>query len=156
MRKLRDALGDSADTPSYIETVPKRGYRLIAEVGEPRREPAAVTTQRRTLRWIGIAAAVVIAALVIIATARSYSRRQPPIHSIAVLPLANLSGDPSQEYFADAMTEALITDLAQLRNVTVISRTSVMAYKRSAKSLPQIAHELSVDGVVDVCASPRN
>ena len=59
VRKLRDALGDSADTPSYIETVPKRGYRLIAEVGEPRREPAAVTTQRRTLRWIGIAAAVI-------------------------------------------------------------------------------------------------
>jgi len=149
VRKLRDALGDSADTPSYIETVPKRGYRLIAEVGEPRREPAAVPTQRRTLRWIGIAAAVVIAVLVIIATARSYSRRQPPIHSIAVLPLANLSGDPSQEYFADAMTEALITDLAQLRNVTVISRTSVMAYKRSPKSLPQIARDLSVDGVVE-------
>ena len=68
VRKLRDALGDSADTPSYIETVPKRGYRLIANVGEP----AAVPTQRRTMKWIGIAAAVVIAGLVIIATARFF------------------------------------------------------------------------------------
>ena len=147
VRKLRDALGDSAENPKYIETVPKRGYRLIANVGEPGAEPPAAPKRRHTMQWFA-AAAVVIAALIIIATARSRGRTQPPIHSIAVLPLANLS-DPSQEYFADAMTEALITDLAQLRNVTVISRTSVMPYKKSSKSLPQIAHELSVDGVVE-------
>ena len=149
VRKLRDALGDSAESPSYIETVPKRGYRLIAEIGEPRTESAAVPSQRPNRIWIGVAAAVVIAVLGIIAIARFSTRAQPAIHSIAVLPLANLSGDPSQEYFGDAMTEALITDLAQLRNVTVISRTSVMPYKRSSKSLPQIARELNVDGVVE-------
>jgi TolB-like protein/class 3 adenylate cyclase len=71
------------------------------------------------------------------------------IRSIAVLPLENLSGDPAQEYFADSMTEALIGDLAKLGSLSVISRTSVMRYKQSDKSLPEIAKELNVDGVVE-------
>jgi serine/threonine protein kinase/TolB-like protein len=73
----------------------------------------------------------------------------PKIESIAVLPLANLSGDPEQEYFADGMTEALITDLSKIRALKVISRTSVMQYKGAKKSLPQIARELGVDGVIE-------
>ncbi len=72
-----------------------------------------------------------------------------PIRSIAVLPLENLSGDPEQEYFADGMTEALIGDLAKIGALRVISRTSVKRYKGSDKSLPQIATELGVDGVVE-------
>jgi TolB-like protein len=71
------------------------------------------------------------------------------IHSIAVLPLENLTGDPSQEYLADGMTEALITDLAQISALRVISRTSVMHYKRTREPLPDIARELGVDGIVE-------
>ncbi len=71
------------------------------------------------------------------------------IRSIAVLPLENLTGDPSQEYFADGMTEALITDLAQIGALRVISRTSVMHYKKTRLPLPQIARELGVDGIVE-------
>jgi TolB-like protein/Tfp pilus assembly protein PilF len=71
------------------------------------------------------------------------------IESVAVLPLVNSSGDPEQEYFADGMTEALIFDLARLRALKIISRTSAMRYKGTDKSLPQIAKELSVDAVVE-------
>jgi TolB-like protein len=72
-----------------------------------------------------------------------------PIRALAVLPLANLSGDPQQEYFADGMTETLITTLAKIRSLKVISRTSVMHYKHAEKPLPQIAQELGVDAVVE-------
>src|SRR5205814_10025708 len=72
-----------------------------------------------------------------------------PIHSVAVLPLENLSGDSEQEYFADGMTAELITELAKIRSLRVISRTSAMCYKRTRKPLPQIARELNVDAVVE-------
>src|SRR5712691_8749302 len=75
--------------------------------------------------------------------------RAPRIRSIAVLPLGNLSGDPREDYFADGVTEALITELAQIGGLRVISRTSVMVYKGAKKPLPQIARELQVDAVVD-------
>jgi serine/threonine protein kinase len=78
---------------------------------------------------------------------RRVSRKR--IRSLAVLPLTNLSGNPEQEYFADGMTETLIADLAKLRSLRIISRTSVMRYKGSDKSLPEIAEELNVDGVVE-------
>ena len=72
-----------------------------------------------------------------------------PIGSIAVLPLQNLSGDPGQEYFADGMTDELITELARIPNLRVVSRTSVMANKGSGRSLPDIAHQLGVDAIVE-------
>jgi serine/threonine-protein kinase len=78
--------------------------------------------------------------------------RRPPagrIHALAVLPLANLSGDPDQDYFADGMTEALIAELAKVRALRVISRTSAMHYKGTTKTVPEIARELSVDGIVE-------
>ncbi len=81
-----------------------------------------------------------------------WTREPPPlepIRSIAVLPLENLSDDPDQEYFADGMTEALIGDLAKIGSLRVISRTSVMQYKDKRKSLPEIAQELGVDGVIE-------
>ncbi len=82
--------------------------------------------------------------------ARLLGRLAPPrIESLAVLPLENLSHDPEQDYFADGMTEALITDLGKNPNLRVISRTSVMAYKSARKPLPQIARELGVDAVVE-------
>ena len=76
-------------------------------------------------------------------------RAQPRIESLAVLPLENLSLDPEQEYFADGMTEALITELAQIESLKVISRTSVMQYRGAKEPLPQIAKELKVDAVVE-------
>lgn len=82
----------------------------------------------------------------------------PTIRSVTVLPLQNLTGDPTQEYFADGMTDALITQLAQMGDLRVISRTSVIQYKEARKSLPAIAQELNVDGIVEgavVRSGPR-
>jgi TolB-like protein/DNA-binding winged helix-turn-helix (wHTH) protein/Flp pilus assembly protein TadD len=149
MKKLRDALGDSADHPTYIETLPRRGYRLIAPINASSTPlvPSSIRQRTRLMMWIGAAAGVV--ALAVVGAARFRAPVPPPIRSIAVLPLANLSIDRGQEYFADGMTEALITDLAQLRDIRVISRTSVMPYKASKKSLPEIARDLNVDGIVE-------
>jgi TolB-like protein/DNA-binding winged helix-turn-helix (wHTH) protein/Flp pilus assembly protein TadD len=185
--KLRSALGDSADNPRYIETLPKRGYRFIAEVSvgdfdgrteglltvpleSLARTPASsdldptpsnlplqvateVTAQKRR-RWTGrrIAfAATLILGLSIVAVFLTFSwvRRPTGIRSLAVLPLDNFSGDASQDYFADGMTDELITDLAQIRALRVVSRTSVMFYKGTRKPLSQIARELNVDAVVE-------
>lgn len=75
--------------------------------------------------------------------------REPPIRALAVLPLENLSGDPAQDYFADGITDELITEVARMGQLRVISRTSVMAYKQTRKPLPQIARELGVDALVE-------
>jgi TolB-like protein len=82
-------------------------------------------------------------------TLRSKNSQSPVIRSLAVLPLENLSGDASQDYFSDGMTDELITELGQIRGLRVISRTSVMTYKGTRRSLPQIARELNVDTVVE-------
>jgi eukaryotic-like serine/threonine-protein kinase len=111
----------------------------------------------RTVRPLAYAAAGVLAlATVLVATNPSGWRERllsraasPRIQSLAVLPLANLSHDPEQDYFADGMTEALIANLAQIRALHVISRTSVMHYKGSNESLPQIARDLNVDAVIE-------
>jgi TolB-like protein/DNA-binding winged helix-turn-helix (wHTH) protein/Flp pilus assembly protein TadD len=175
--KLRSALGDSAESPRFIETLPKRGYRFIADVsvvdtdarpkkqdpvaGEPpATDPGhkvqgvglAVAPQRRLLpvRWIIVAMALVVSlAILSVWLFRSRAPVSAGIRSIAVLPLENLSGDASQNYFADGMTDELITDLAQISALRVISRTSVMVYKGARKPLPQIARELNVDAVVE-------
>jgi serine/threonine protein kinase/tetratricopeptide (TPR) repeat protein len=104
---------------------------------------------------LSVAALVVVGALLVALNIGGMRERllgrpaTPQIHSIAVLPLENLSGDASQEFFADGMTEALISSLAQIRALKVISRTSVMRFKGSKESLPQIAKELNVDAVVE-------
>jgi TolB-like protein/DNA-binding winged helix-turn-helix (wHTH) protein len=163
--KLREALGDSAETPRYIETLPRRGYRFIApveEVGTQKSEPSAenapireapVGVRRPSAR---LAIALTLLTLIVIGSgawlASVYSRRAiaaPPIRSIAVLPLANFSGNPSEDYFVDGMTDELITDLAKVSALRVISRTSVMRYKGTKKGLPEIARELNVDGIVE-------
>ena len=175
--KLRAALGDSAENPRFIETVPKHGYRFIAEVSvvdtdvHPRKlerepgdqpgndfehpsqgGPSAVAPHRR--RWfkrLVLSGLPAILGLLIMAVWFFRSRVPPPtsIRSLAVLPLENLSGDASQEYFADGITDELITDLAQIRALRVISRTSAMVYKGARKPLPEIARELNVDAVVE-------
>jgi TolB-like protein/DNA-binding winged helix-turn-helix (wHTH) protein/tetratricopeptide (TPR) repeat protein len=164
INKLRDALGDSADSPRFIETLPRRGYRFIAPVDglgagpdDPDvRQPGEVHLAPRFLRWLIVlfSLAIIFVALFISNVFHLRDRLTgnmpaPRIHSLAILPLTNLSGDPAQEYFSDGMTDALITRLAQLGSVKVISRTSVMRYKKTDKSLPEIAHELNVDGIIE-------
>jgi TolB-like protein/DNA-binding winged helix-turn-helix (wHTH) protein/Flp pilus assembly protein TadD len=157
--KLRGALGDSAENPRYIETLPRRGYRFIAEVAivEPARRVSELEDKRAIskrprlpLPW-KMAGVCMVVVLAIIAVWLLYSRKSPSreIRSLAVLPLENLSGDASQDYFADGMTDELITDLAQIRALRVISRTSVMQYKRVHRPLAEIARELNVDAVVE-------
>ncbi|MBN1164865.1 MAG: protein kinase [Candidatus Krumholzibacteriota bacterium] len=103
--------------------------------------------RRRPLYLFGLL--IILVALVLILKDYLPGRSTPKIDSIAVLPLQNLSGDPAQEYFSDGMTEALITELSQIGALRVISRTSVMRYKDSEKSLPEIARELGVKAVVE-------
>src|SRR6266404_463297 len=166
--RIREALGDSAEIPRYIETLPRRGYRFIAPVEEvqaPRISEAngnktreGVAAAPPTARQSKTRAALALTLLILAATGsafwlvRAVSRPTSAatrLRSIAVVPLENLSGDPSQEYFADGMTEQLITDLAKVNGLRVISRTSVMRYKDTKKSLPEIARELNVDGIVE-------
>jgi len=173
INKLREALGDSADHPRYVETLPRRGYRFIYPVegvnnganGAPATDGVTsrgVTQEPgRRHRWGAVVASVVGLAAVLVALGSSRVRdrvlrsvgavREPPlqIQSIAVLPLTNLSGDPGQEYFSDGMTDALITELAQMGSLKVISRTSSMQYKQTRKPLPEIVRELNVDGIVE-------
>jgi TolB-like protein/DNA-binding winged helix-turn-helix (wHTH) protein len=166
--RIREALGDSAGTPRYIETLPRRGYRFIGPVervaveeplpSEPA-EPspsgeAPVVPVRSRSRAILVAAlltvlVLAIAAVVLVPILKHRAAATPAVRSIAVLPLDNFSGDPAQEYFADGMTDELITDLAKIGALRVISRTSVMRYKGTKKSLPEIARELNVDGIIE-------
>ena len=157
--KLRGALGDSAENPRYIETLPRRGYRFIAEVtvvdgsrptsqAENHPTPAKQAPASRAWKTSGVVLVLLVA---ITAASVFYWRRSPTpeIKSLAVLPLESLSGDASQDYFADGMTDELITDLGQISALRVISRTSVMPYKRVRRPLPEIARELHVDAVVE-------
>jgi len=162
VNRLREALGDSADSPSFVETLPRRGYRFIAPVEDDGSHvtaspspvsPRLVTPVKRASRrkWAIVATVFGVLALAIltISPLRVRTRGTSQITSLAVLPLENVSGDSSQDYFADGMTDTLITNLAGLRSVRVISRTSAMHYKGSHKSLPEIAQELDIDAVVE-------
>jgi len=162
---LRRVFEDDAREPRVIETIPKRGYRLVAPVflasgarnsstqaaAIPGIAGAAGTGSRRVWRWaLGVSGVVLVAALLIsLRGGRADAGAVTPIHSLAVLPLQNLSADPAQEYFSDGMTDALITDLAQIGSLKVISRTSIVHYKKTEKTLPEIARELNVDGIIE-------
>ena len=176
INKIREALGDSAESPRFVETVARRGYRFLAEVKvadvAPARAPEHATqplpgaetpelpdsadkpappkpTPLRAVWKLSVFAVLLVIAS--LATWKLYSWKHPSplIRSLAVLPLESLSSDASQDYFADGMTDELISDLGQISALRVISRTSVMVYKHARKPLPQIARELDVDAVVE-------
>lgn len=213
INKLREALGDSAESPRFVETVARRGYRFLAGVErgvaeeaasarvagvatrgagaapataahEAVRGPAAApqaqgaagspapasqpplapgasgppavagTRAGRARLLPPVAWKAALGVLLLVAAVAAWqlqrgARSSPPIRSLAVLPLESLSNDASQDYFADGMTDELISELGQIRALRVISRTSVMAYKHARKPLPQIARELNVDAVVE-------
>jgi TolB-like protein/DNA-binding winged helix-turn-helix (wHTH) protein/Flp pilus assembly protein TadD len=191
MNRVREALGDSAASPRYIQTAPRRGYRFIADVevvaparidetdasspgvstcGEEReaaavpdveeldasdrREPAVVTATRQTWfrrrAWI---LALIIPLFLLFAFLLKFRTHKSdpaaPIRSLAVLPLRNLSGNPNEEYFADGMTEEVIGRLSMIRGLRVISRTSVMQFKDTRLSAPEIARKLGADALVE-------
>jgi TolB-like protein/DNA-binding winged helix-turn-helix (wHTH) protein/Flp pilus assembly protein TadD len=162
---IRRALDDKNGGPRYIETVAKGGYRFI---GEPRRVAAGVpATDRAAEAELAVSAApwwrsrrsmlaLPLAALIIALLGLNLDRLRgrmlainPHIQSLAVLPLENLSRDPEQEYFSDGLTDELITKLAQIGSLRVISRTSVMGYKKASKKAPEIGQELHVDALIE-------
>jgi len=176
INKVRDALGDSAESPRFVETIARRGYRFLAEVkaadASPVRSPEIPTQPqlaeaanylperatelakpnylRPSLAWkISVVALLVLTASFAAWKLHSWNRPSSAIRSLAVLPLESLSSDASQDYFADGMTDELISDLGQISALRVISRTSVMTYKHVRKPLPEIARELNVDAVVE-------
>jgi TolB-like protein/DNA-binding winged helix-turn-helix (wHTH) protein/Tfp pilus assembly protein PilF len=158
---LREALGDSAQQPRFIETLPRKGYRFIAPVagdgnGDVNNISAAPagSQPRRLLRLpVIVAAGVVVTIAAGIGATRMWmanrSSTAPGISALAVIPLENLSGDSEQQYFADGLTDALITDLAKLGGVRITSRTSVMQYRGTKKTIKEIGRELNVDAVVE-------
>jgi len=127
--------------------------KAAAAVRSNEAPPLSASKSRRQIRSLagGVLGFILLAALGYAGFRmwRSGADAQPGIHSIAILPLENLSGDPAQEYFADGMTEDLINDLGQVSTLRVISLTSAMSYKGTKKKLPEIAHELAVDAVVE-------
>jgi TolB-like protein/DNA-binding winged helix-turn-helix (wHTH) protein/Flp pilus assembly protein TadD len=169
INKLREALGDPAENPRFVETVARRGYRFLAEVktadaalvrgAGPEHAVDLTASAGSTAAAKGsspsfAAKTAVIVLLLLTASVAAWelhpwNRSAHAIHSLAVLPLESLSNDPSQDYFADGMTDELISDLGQISALRVISRTSVMSYKHARKPLPQIARELNVDAIVE-------
>ena len=156
VKNLRQALGDSAENPQFIETLPRYGYRFLAAVeAAPTPGPEPVRLRRSTITAVvtTVALLAIVALLVFIPDGWrgrfSSNANEPPIRSLAVLPLSNLSGDPQQDYFADGMTDALITDVAKIRGLKVISRTSVMQFKDVKRPLPEVARRLGVDGIIE-------
>ncbi|MGA2535765.1 MAG: winged helix-turn-helix domain-containing protein [Terracidiphilus sp.] len=167
VQKLRDALGDSAGSPRYIETIPRIGYRFIgpangatgiqqlkSDTTTPQAQnlasapPAGIAGNRRA-RWLFIASCIAFLALAAGWLIRSRLRASEPIQSLAVLPLENLSGDSSQDYFADGMTDELITMLAKDSTLRIVSRTSVMQYRGARRPLPEIARALHADAILE-------
>jgi TolB-like protein/DNA-binding winged helix-turn-helix (wHTH) protein/Tfp pilus assembly protein PilF len=180
--RLREVLGDSADTPRFIETIPRRGYRLIVAVDSVKdAKPTLVQNSTPVIHPVGPGKAntappllesskvqepskihigfwryAVPIAVVLVVIAASVGSRlirprmsRPGIRSLVVLPFQNVSGDLTQDYLADGVTDLLITHLARLDSIRVISRTSAMHYKNSHQKLPEIARELDVDAVVE-------
>lgn len=175
IRKIRHALKDDPESPRFIQTISGRGYRYVGQA-EPLTTDLtqsklvesplpAVSTPLDPVSMVAHdgkrlsrATRVLLATLTVVAIAACFwlanrylakTTAQPAIHSLAVLPLKNLSGDPTQEYLADGMTEEIIGRLASIRELRVVSRTSVMRFKDTKLSVPEVAKELNVDAIVE-------
>jgi TolB-like protein/DNA-binding winged helix-turn-helix (wHTH) protein/Tfp pilus assembly protein PilF len=176
IRKIRQTLKDDPEQPRFVQTVTGKGYRFVAEIngakpeapytadgrtprppevpqpiwGQPVRLSGGAEVSRRGRAIVALTLLLATAsALIFLFRSRFSPNRTAQIHSLAVLPLANLSGDASQDYFADGMTDELITSLAKNRSLRVVSRTSTMQYKGVNRPLPEIARELNVDGILE-------
>ena len=173
VKKLREALSDDAGKPLYIETIPRRGYRFIApiqmEASEKQgavEEPSWLTAEtavqliavsNEPLGWsryrkpgtIGLLTLFVIIGLLSVTAFLKRAGADAQVHSIAVLPFENLSGDSGQDYFAEGLTDAVTTNLAQIGSLKVISRSSANHYRKDYKPLVKIGQELGVDAVVE-------
>src|SRR5258707_5872070 len=168
VKKIRAALNDEADSPRYLETVPRRGYRFIAPVQTemtPARNPEELPAEKlevpETHRPL-ISRRVILLAATLIAfvgggyywtnhRARASDNNTPNRTIVAVLPFENMTNDPSQEYFSDGMTEETISQLGRLnsQNLGVIARTSAMKYKHSGKGAREIGRELNSDYLLE-------
>jgi TolB-like protein/DNA-binding winged helix-turn-helix (wHTH) protein/Flp pilus assembly protein TadD len=175
VKRLRGALNDSADQPRYIETLARRGYRFVAPVSgiaaetesqevvlaqgqvqaQAQAQPPAQILFRGRRWWLVGAVAVCLVGIGITGWGWRHWRNHPatsafsPVRSLAVLPLQNLSGDPSQDFLADGLTEELIGRLANIHGLRVISRTSAMHFKNTQLSVPEIARILGVEAIVE-------
>jgi TolB-like protein/DNA-binding winged helix-turn-helix (wHTH) protein/Tfp pilus assembly protein PilF len=167
VKRLRERLNDYADQPRFIETLVRQGYRFVAPtngfVADRESEKAALVPGESRSRarvtfhlqrlWPFVAAAVCFSGIAFWGWRQSRNPRPiptvPAVRSLAVLPLQNLSGDPSQEYLADGMTEELIGKLSMIHGLRVISRTSVMRFKDTHPPVPEIAAALHVDAIVE-------
>jgi TolB-like protein/DNA-binding winged helix-turn-helix (wHTH) protein len=167
VNKIREALGDSAEEPRYIETLPN-GYRFIGDISKQFEPPSVATvslapslltvpadpkreiTSRRSYLAVGAGLACLIAVFFLVFhIPTKVFGISSGIQSVAVLPLKNLSGDPSQEYFSDSMTDELVTQLAKISNLKVSSAASVVRYKNTSASASEIGRDLKVDAFVE-------
>jgi len=155
--KLRKALGDNSRQPWLIETVAKKGYRLIAPVTTTDGMPtttastAVISAPAPRPRWrMQVFAAVILVVLVLGGTLIGRQIMRPPSPpSIAILPFTNLSGDTKFEYFSDGITEDIITDLSKLSGLMVVARNSAFAYKDQPLALKTVAEKLGVRYVLE-------
>jgi len=176
VRRLRDALGDSADVPRFVETLPCRGYRFIAPVSRQPRPGTAeplvpeiadeanptpdLTAARRPIRtWGPMLVAGIAVVFAVVLWASGFLPKHPAAQSppathrfmLAVLPFQNMTGDPAEEYIGDGMTEELISQLGRLdpSRLGVIARTSVMPFKNTSKAADRIASDLGVSHLLE-------
>lgn len=165
IKQIREALGDNAQSPRYIETLPRRGYRFIAEVDNPdddaqsdqssAEEPAPIRKPIQLFRWRALALtfALLLPLIIYIAWHRFASPSIQPAGKImlVVLPFENLNTDSTEDYFSDGLTEEMITQLGRLRpaRLGVIARTTALTYKKTGKDIRQIGRELGVSYVLE-------
>ena len=170
--EVRQALQDNAQKPTFIRTIPRVGFKFIAEVRELKTDEditvssnSGVNEQKKDInntviedqkknqpgkKYIIVGIIVII--LVVLSTVVVFNlinNNNKKINSIAVLPFINLNVDPGEEYFADGMTETLISNLGKVKSLRVISRTSGMTYKNASRPLPEIAKQLNVDAIIE-------
>lgn len=164
IKRLREKLDDDFERPRYIQTIPRQGYRFVAPFRAfPISDAVPVVAphkrgfdQRSLLVVFAVCFGIAVLLFAILSPTKRhvslstpFRSTKPEIRSLAVLPMQSLSTDPGQEYFSQGMTDALITELARVGSLRVISRTSSMQYNQTKKSLPEIARELGVDGIIE-------